>query len=640
MEFARAVQTCSHTMRKWHHKLEHPRTERLDEIMRFQSRGVEASLLTADLDASLSKTIKLQMGKEQARDDQRVDEVLAAGTPLIARPITADGSDHKVLQYVGEHEDIAFMMFEVSEEKSDYVSLTPRKPQALRLAVATNESTHEGTKGLKIEVYLNGALSDCHLFSSSKQRMVTTYTADGTRIHRQVEKPWTYQPSTALPPSKLSAEERWSSASASLKEEVRLRGVNEWGDHQPSAEFLAALADISLPTCLKDKAHMGIVDVIIVAGSGVKDVGSAGYIARPTRLRSEKYSIDNVLHGRQTSPQHESSPGHKPTLGFANGDVLTVMDSRSSSPLPRRAPAEEEDPFADRQGATPAKPPLSYAAPEPPSTSSDVPLAVIQPSKPKLKLNAPKARPSKLTATEQAAKDFAEKNGIAWRQDAMVDNFQDRRGTEKGSRSLTRRITDLQKMTPKNRAAMVEKLQQDFPLEHSTPPRPSKPFKLKMKGYNSNLSAAPTPATAAFQPQPQPKVGSEQDSRTSLAVDYGAAPRGSLVKRIASYSAPRVDGRADTPTLGSSSSVARTPQRDGVTTPVARSSSARKTSHKPGKLDDQTTEEALAAFQHPEECYGSVISYAKGNAQRQIPKTRPGVFEEDEVIVAMRFVLV
>lgn len=549
--------------------------------------------------------------------------MLAAGTPLISRPLGADGSEKNVLQYIGKDEDIAFMMFEVSEKESEYEQLTPRKPQALRLAVNTNESTHDGTKGLKVEVFVNGALSDVHLFNPKKEGLVKTYTADGTRISRQIEKPWTYQSAAALPQSKLSAETRWSSASASLKEEVHLRGVNDWGDRPPAAEFLAALAAIPLPSRLQNKAQMGIIDMVIVAGSGAKDIGSASYITRPSRFRSKKYGTGKLLE--------------EPSQRQSSGDAQS--EQNSSSPFPSREPMQIEDPFADTLGSTPAKPPLSYAAPDPLSTSPDIPLVVKQQSKPRLKLNAPKVRPPDLTATEQAAKEFAENNGIAWRQDAMIESFKDRRGVEKGKRSLTHRIADLQKMTPNHKAGVIEQLKRDFPVEKSTtPPRPATQRRIKLNLVGSNTSVAAAPSTGTSRPKARGK--SEKASRTDLAIENGAAPGGNLLKRIASFSSPKKADRADTPMLGSSSSAVQTPQREGGGISVSRSSSVGDSSGQPGKLDDQTTEEALPGFQLPEACHGSVFSYAEGNAQRQIPKARPGVFEEDEVIVGMRFILI
>jgi len=84
--------------------------------MNFRSRGVSAALSTADLDAPLSKTTTLRTGKERARDDQPVEDALAAGVQLISLTSGTDGGADGLLQYIGDHEDIAFMMTEAREE--------------------------------------------------------------------------------------------------------------------------------------------------------------------------------------------------------------------------------------------------------------------------------------------------------------------------------------------------------------------------------------------------------------------------------------------------------------------------------------------------------------------------------------------
>lgn len=67
IEETRAFELESFALRDNGHNFEITEVDQRDTIMRFRSRGVEAFPLTSDLDASLSKTINLQMGTGQAK---------------------------------------------------------------------------------------------------------------------------------------------------------------------------------------------------------------------------------------------------------------------------------------------------------------------------------------------------------------------------------------------------------------------------------------------------------------------------------------------------------------------------------------------------------------------------------------------
>lgn len=623
-------------------------------MMLFRSRGVRATLSTADLDAPLSKatttTTTLRSGKERARDDQPVEEALAAGVQLTSLPIDTDGSEKGVLQYIGDHEDMAFMMTEAREESSQFDSSTPREPQALRLSVSTNESTHDANKRVKIEVYLNGALCDVYLVKHREEGLAATYTTNGTRIHEQVDMPWIYQPSTTRPSSAQTAKTRWMGTSLALKEEVRGRGVDRWGHRPPGADFLAALADIPLPAGLVDHAHMAIVDIVVVSGTDVRDSGTGGSIAQSTRSRTKKHALLNAL---SSSDLRQSSPVRgTPSAGASERDGEWWL-GQPPSPAASTSLRAEDNPFADGQGAEPAERLRSYAAPAPPSTSPASPLVGRQrPRKPNAKVNTPRTAGRRTVAeTEQAAKEFAENHGIAWRKDAMIENFKDRRGAARGNRSLTHRILDLQKMTPKNRAAAVRRLQQDYPAERVTPPRTqrkSNVMPLKPGTPSSNLLAAvmqspTTPKPAAVKVvREEGARGTRNQSRVDLAIAYGAAPNGRLVKLLAAYSPPKLGESWDTPMLlDSSSSVEQPPSRAAWVAPLLPQSSVRKTRRTLRRLDNPTPDEAIAGFLIPESCFGTAISYAENHAQqRQVAKTRPDKFKEQDVIVGMRFVVV
>lgn len=618
-------------------------------MMNFRSRGVSAALSTADLDAPLSKTTTLRTGKERARDDQPVEDALAAGVQLISLTSGTDGGADGLLQYIGDHEDIAFMMTEAREENSQFDSSTPREPRALRLSVSTNESTHDANKRVKIEVYLNGALCDVHLVKHREEGLEATYTTNGTRIHEQVDMPWVYQPSATRPSSAQTAKTRWLGTSLALKEEVSRRGLDRWGRRPPAADFLAALADVSLPAGLVDHAHMGIVDIIVVSGTDVRDSGIGGSMARSTRSRSKKHDLRSAV---SSSDLPQSSPVRGLSSAGASERAGEGWLGEPPSPDASKSPRADDNPFAGGRGAKPAEPLRSYAAPAPPSPSpAGPPVRRQRPRKPNDKLNLPRAAARRTVAeTEQAAKEFAENHGIAWRKDAVIENFMDRRGAARGNRSLTHRILDLQKMTAKNRAAAVRHLQQDYPAEPVTPARAQKKRKVipfKPGTPSSNLLAAfmqspPSPKPAAAEVVPEEgTTGSRIRTRADMAIAYGAPPNGRLVALLKACSSPNLDERRDTPlAIESSSSVEQKTGRAARVAPLIPQSSRRTTRRNPGRLDDPTPEEAIAGFLIPESCFGSAITYSANHPQRQVAKSRPDKFEEDEVIVGMRFVVV
>ncbi|KAF2215681.1 hypothetical protein CERZMDRAFT_94081 [Cercospora zeae-maydis SCOH1-5] len=659
-------------------------------MIRFNAGGVQAALSTANLDASLSRSVTLTMGKEQALDDQRVEAHLAAGIALPTVAIGADGSTKGVLQYLGEHDDIPFMMAEAGE-KSESAELKSPEHRALRLTVDTTDRTHHtgsqsAAADLKIEVFVNGALSDVYYVNPKKTGTTHRYAIHGTRIQRQIEKPWTYQPSTALSSSKWNASERWGAASVLLKHEGRTRGSNKWGISSPSGEFLAALADVPLPERVRDKKHMGVIDVIVVTGKGGKDGPAHGYIARPTRLRNSKYRT-HVLSGpvsRPHTPVHVSKPI---TSGVDNTDSDLASDVRqdsvaedSSSPLPSKPtgrsvlglsavsnnahsqqPSLADDPFTENPSAGQSPAPAPQGASELPSTSSDIPLAAQQQAKLKLKLTA-KSREPRLTTTEAKAREFAETHDIVFKRDVIIDGFMNRKGKQCGSRTITQRIGDIQKMTPKNQGAAIRKLKEDLDQQISDPPgqySPVGPLRTRSQSSAKPRSPRDSPSvtgssTPALSPlAKQHKSSSITETRTAMALNNGAAANGRLVAHIASYSSPQhsLRNKMQTPPANEESAASTafsTPRPlqavQRPETPMAGTppppDSVKRSTRKRGKLDDQTPEEALANFRLPEMSKGCTVSFAEGNAQRQIQKTRPGFFDEDEMIVGMRFVVV
>lgn len=159
-------------------------------------------------------------------------------------------------------------------------------PQAMVLDIEVSpksfrSASKKGTGGastgtdLKVEVFINGELADVAFVNarrSAVQLVRDKIRFCGTRLHRQIEKPWIYAPSDhdASVTDAKDAERRWNAISDSLVTEAEARGHDRLGDMPPSGEFLMALAALDLPKRMRNCHGIGIVDVVITAGKGRK----------------------------------------------------------------------------------------------------------------------------------------------------------------------------------------------------------------------------------------------------------------------------------------------------------------------------------------------------------------------------------
>jgi hypothetical protein len=250
--------------------------------------GITATLSLADFQSSLTSGIFLRQGEEQRRDHERVEQAFDNGEKL---------REHSIPQQeTGLAEDIPFFMVGVTQRQRRH-----QAAQALCLTIeASKKSLHPPDRGptgaggrdLKIEIFYNGDLAAV-AFLHHRVPHNNKLRFHGTRVHRQVEKPWVSEHSDV---QLGGSTERWAAINALLGDEAKLRGANQCGKTPPSADFLATLSQMELPSPFQDNAGIGIIDMIITVGTGRKFGPETAYLMAPTRLIDEEYRFAMLPH--------------------------------------------------------------------------------------------------------------------------------------------------------------------------------------------------------------------------------------------------------------------------------------------------------------------------------------------------------
>ncbi|RMX86329.1 hypothetical protein D0869_03163 [Hortaea werneckii] len=414
---------------------------------------------------------------------------------------------------------------------------TAAAPQALCLTIETsNESFLPTTdrsgrsssdkkakndKALKVEIFVNGQLAGVSFvnrrgsaveYSNNKVRF------QGTRIHRQSEKPWIYTGSAKMQVGQdgdydtndslfveeaSKGNERWTKINAALEEEASARGRNDAGEMPPSAEFLQALSGLKVPQSVAGNEGIGIIDVIVTVGTGKKYGPEHGYLSEPSRMDDNTYSTLNPAPGP-----------------VANDFTFLSQDAEDASPL--------FDP--GNRGITSAYTgyPITPAHRRRDSGASvgDTP-----------------SKKTKTTPAELAKKFGLE--GVDLKQ--MLDGYETSMGKAGvPKRNLSQRLTDLAKMNPKNQEkqqarlnmAQAAGLNSNSRLHQrivsNTPASSSHQGGGMMQGFGSG----PT----AYGPYNHPAQATAPTASTHASYGYpgqGTAPTGSANVRY-SYQGPGV----------------------------------------------------------------------------------------------------
>jgi len=548
----------------------------------------------------------------------------------------------------------------------------PAISQALCLKIATSNKTfltqsetsiRSTGKDLKFEVLVNGQLAGVVFVNkrgSAIEFVDNEVRFQGTRIHRQIEKPWVY--TRAAQSGLESGMQRWAAVSVALKDEARTRGRNKWGDPSPSAEFLLALSEKTPPAHLKNKHGLGFIDVIITSGEGKKYGPEKGYVTAPTRMDDDEYSTSNL-----------------------------APDSFDDKSLFVRDSAEEESRLCD----------FSTTSHIPFATSPDSPCTGRLPS------IGPFDTPTKKRKVLDISSELKEL-GLDSLDDVAfyrpVPDYENARKRAGKTRTLKQRLSDIKQMNPENREKALATLREQLddglfdrrlkcnvdphvgrqsslskkegshvdqeparlglladtvlaenntidpflrtfhdgaPLSvHSAPADPEAVLDLERNGLDLHVEASSNEyplrhlESTSSQPQltPQKRTRASALSRSPCSVAIKHQQRNqSMVNTPQKHS--RQDYLHNTPNQ-SNVYVNDTP----LTTSKRSVLGSNRTSYA-WNPNEKLWKQVLQEFEIPELSKASVVTYMD-ETKRQVGKARNGEFKEESVVVAMRFVVI
>ncbi|RMY41983.1 hypothetical protein D0866_00236 [Hortaea werneckii] len=398
---------------------------------------------------------------------------------------------------------------------------TAAAPQALCLTIETSNesflpttdrsgrsSSDKKDKALKVEVFVNGQLAGVSFvnrrgsaveYSNNKVRF------QGTRIHRQSEKPWIYTGNAKMQAGEddndetndslfveeaTKGNERWTKINAALEEEASARGRNDAGEMPPSAEFLQALSELKVPQSVAGNESIGIIDVIVTVGTGKKYGPEHGYLSEPSRMDDNTYSTLN--------------PAPDP---FAN-DLMNLGQE-----------AEEASPLFDpgNRGIT--------------SAYTGYP---ITPARRRRDSGASIGdTPSKKTKTTPA--ELAKKFGLeGFDLKQMLDGYETSMGKAGvPNRNLSQRLTDLAKMNPKNQEKQLAVLKEQ--LAEGIVERLVAAGPMSREERNTIIAGGMVPVyPASFYPDPDAHSSLLRQARLNMAQAAGLNSNSRLHQRIVS----------------------------------------------------------------------------------------------------------
>ncbi|KAH7391142.1 hypothetical protein DE146DRAFT_619385 [Phaeosphaeria sp. MPI-PUGE-AT-0046c] len=305
----------------------------------YHARGVTISLGVSSLADTITSNIGLRKGDIVRKQCEQAEQALLNSRFLSEKRVPPSGDEHDFeLHWLG---GAPFMQAEVGrdsfsghdEEDSPHPSSTVHSlrvhrplakhgiyettcdPLALSLHVVTSERTfisgldNSNKLHIKIEVFLNGTLSNCLFFPPYEYRSGAKELHQvfaGHRVDFLAERPWVIlPPNTAADGSRSKAtslssvEQRWAEICKALSKEADQRGSNKYSEVPSTAEFLKALAAMNMPPQVRTMQspggrQLGIVDVMITAGHGRKVTSGAAYLKAPQRFNDDNFPLRNT----------------------------------------------------------------------------------------------------------------------------------------------------------------------------------------------------------------------------------------------------------------------------------------------------------------------------------------------------------
>ncbi|RMZ01049.1 hypothetical protein D0862_06503 [Hortaea werneckii] len=245
-------------------------------------------------------------------------------------------------------------------------------PASDRSGRSSNRKNGRNNKALKVEVFVNGQLAGVSFVNrrgSAVEYNKNKIQFQGTRIHRQSEKPWVYTGNAKMQVGQdgnddtndslfveeaSKGNERWTKINAALEQEALARGRNDAGDMPPSAEFLEALSELKVPQSVEGNESIGIIDVIVTVGTGKKYGPEHGYLSEPSRMDDNTYSILNDARDPAANAlmqlgqeAEEASPFFDPsnrgtTSAYTGYPITPARKRRDSGSSVRETPTKKQ----------------------------------------------------------------------------------------------------------------------------------------------------------------------------------------------------------------------------------------------------------------------------------------------------------
>jgi len=261
-------------------------------------------------------------------------------------PVEHDGYNTR---FIGPLADMPFFLATVEREKMEVSSPI----QALELVVDLANSasipkscrTFDGSRDLKIEVFLNGDLVACRYRGaliplSSKP----TEVFSGRRVGKTVERPWVLHMEPKAQSDYLTQhvlQRQWNNTSRTLGDQARSRGTNVKGNIPFTAEYLDSLSNLSMndvfsSSCFnhsRDSTRVkpSIIDVVISYGEGQKM--EQMYRSEPSAMKdSEFQTTNNYLRRTRFATVTSILAGNDRTIVHTEQNHTATGAVRSTTP--------------------------------------------------------------------------------------------------------------------------------------------------------------------------------------------------------------------------------------------------------------------------------------------------------------------
>lgn len=204
---------------------------------------------------------------------------------------------------------------------------------------------------LKFDVYFNGNLTESSMLHARENKMATKSQIffSGRRMAYSYERPWVIIPAGQHANGSLrgqkrrkqsdtsSAQNRWELIGSELMAAANALGRNEEHQRPPIGRYLEALSQVKMPDEVArlykpSGAQYGIIDVVVSIGVGNKKTGSTPYISQPTPFEDKRYK---VLGQISRSLGVEGTPKHECTLQKRDSSLPQDTTSNTAQVSPR-----------------------------------------------------------------------------------------------------------------------------------------------------------------------------------------------------------------------------------------------------------------------------------------------------------------